>query len=237
MTLPKIDYPLLSITIPSTNTKTPFRPFLVKEEKILLMAKTSEQYDDIMLAVKQVINNCCLNQKVNVDQLTIFDLEYIFIKLRAASVSNMVSVSYKDLEDGKVYDFDIDLNTIDVQWPDNKIDMNIAVTDTAGLVLHYPHADLFDDKKVRDSTDDTFIKVVARCIDKIYDGDSVYPSKQYKVEELEEWITNLPLGSYNKIREFFDNQPKILYRIDYENSKGTKRKIELSTITDFFILG
>ena len=107
--LPKIQYPVHTIIVPSTKKKVNFRPFLVKEEKILLMAKESEKDSDILMAVKQIVNNCSTDPKFDVNSLSIFDLEYIFLKLRAASVDNTIKISYKDLEDDKVYDFEIDL--------------------------------------------------------------------------------------------------------------------------------
>ena len=127
MSLPKIDYPLYTITVPSLKKSYKFRPFLVKEEKLLLMAKESKEMSDIFTAIKQVVNNCAIDERFDVDKLTIFDLEYIFIKLRAMSVDNIVKVSYKDFQDEKVYDFEIDLNNIEMEMPKNiknKITLN-----------------------------------------------------------------------------------------------------------------
>ena len=112
MSLPKIEYPIHLINIPSINKKIKFRPFLVKEEKLLLMAKESDNLADNLLATKQVINNCCL-EPLDINKLAIFDLEYIFLKLRALSVDNMVKLSYVDNEDNKTYTFDVDLNEVE----------------------------------------------------------------------------------------------------------------------------
>ena len=108
--LPKIDYPVYKIKVPSQKKESQFRPFLVKEEKLLLMAKESDNTSDILSAIKQIINNCSIDSKFDVNKLALFDLEYVFLKLRSISVDNIVKVSYKDNEDEKVYDFEIDLN-------------------------------------------------------------------------------------------------------------------------------
>ena len=115
----KIDYPIYTIEIPSTKQKARFRPFLVKEEKLLLMAKESENSADILTAVKQIVNNCAIDPNFDVDKLAVFDLELIFIKLRAFSVDNIIKVAYKDLEDEKIYNFDIKLDEVSVIFPEN----------------------------------------------------------------------------------------------------------------------
>ena len=146
MALPKTKHPLFDIKIPSTGKPVSFRPFLVKEEKLLLMAKASEDPTDIFKAIKQVINNCAMDKGFDIDKLAIFDLEYVFIRLRAISVNNIVKVSYRDNEDDKIYDFEINLNTVEVVFPE-KISKNIKISDTIGMTMKYPPASIFDDKE------------------------------------------------------------------------------------------
>ena len=145
MSLPKIDYPIYNLTIPSLKKKCKFRPFLVKEEKLLLMAKESKNPSDILMTVKQVVNNCILDKTVKIEKLPIFDLEYIFLKLRALSVDNIVKITYKDFEDNKDYNFEINLEEVEVQFPE-KVDNKIKLSDRSGIVMNYPNADLYDDK-------------------------------------------------------------------------------------------
>ncbi len=113
MALPKISVPVFTIKIPSTGKELKFRPFLVKEEKILLMAQQSEN-SEILLALKQIINNCCFDD-LDVNQLATFDLEYVFLKLRSRSVNNIAKLRYRDNEDDKVYDFEVNLDEIEVK--------------------------------------------------------------------------------------------------------------------------
>lgn len=233
--LPKISYPTYTIKIPSTSKSEIFKPFLVKEEKILLMAKTSQDSSDIFRAIKQVINNCAIHEKFDVDRLTIFDLEYIFLKLRSYSVNNMISVSYRDNDDNSVYNFDIDLNSIEVQFPEN-IQKVIKINDTMGLQMKYPSAKLFNDTEYLQSGENSFYELTIRCIDRIYNGDDIFESSSYSKEEMEEFLDSLDVNTYQKIIDFIENTPKIVHTLKYTNKNGKERTIELNTLTDFFTL-
>jgi hypothetical protein len=143
MSLPKINHPLFKLTIPSIKKDVRFRPFLVKEEKILLMAKTAGNDADIILAIKQIVNNCAADA-INIDKMTIFDLEYLFLKIRSQSVNNVVEVSYRDFEDDKVYDFQVDLEKVTMKQPE-KVSNNIKTGKNSGIILKYPEASLYED--------------------------------------------------------------------------------------------
>lgn len=233
MSLPKIEYPIYNIEVPSLKKKFKFRPFLVKEEKILLMAKESQNSSDILLAVKQIINNCCLDIGLNFEQLAVFDLEYVFIKLRAVSVDNLVKVSYQDFEDNQSYDFEVDLNDVVVKFPE-KIVNTIKISDQMGLIMKYPPATLYDDKEFLNLEKDYMFELIIKCIDKIYDGDSVYESKNYKKEEIAEFLESLGMQTFEEVQNFLLESPKIVHELNYKNSLGNDRKIILSSLNDFF---
>lgn len=233
MSLPKIEYPIYNIEVPSLKKKFKFRPFLVKEEKILLMAKESQNSSDILLAVKQIINNCCLDNVLNFEQLAVFDLEYVFIKLRAVSVDNIVRVSYQDFEDNKSYDFEVDLNEVVVKFPD-KIINTIKITDQMGLIMKYPPATLYDDKEFLNLEKDYMFELIIKCIDKIYDGDSIYEAKNYKKEEIVEFLESLGMQTFEEVQNFLLESPKIVHELNYKNSLDNDRKIVLSSLNDFF---
>lgn len=201
-----------------------FRPFLVKEEKILLMAKESEDDADVQRSIKQIVNNCCVDQNFNVDDITLTDLGYLFIRLRAISVDGKVKQSYKDMEDEKIYDFEIDLNKVEVKQ-DKVVNNNIQISKTMGLILKYPTAQM---------TNDEDFGLIPRCIDKIYDGEEIYDAKNCSIKELSEWIDNLTIQELEKINEFMANIPRLEYVINYKNSLGNDRKIVLSGLNDFF---
>ena len=235
MPLPKIKHPIFEFVVPSTNKKESFRPFLVKEEKILLMAKTSEEPNEILRAVKQVVNNCALSKSFDVDRLAIFDIEYLFMQLRAISVNNIVKVSYRDNEDDEIYEFSIDLKEVKVQFPE-KIDRVIKITDKMGIQMRYPSASIFDDKDFFGSGDDAFYELVVRCIDKIYDGDEIYDPTEYSKEEVEQFLDDCGIDTFEKVQLFMTNVPKLYHKLEYKNKNGNQRVIELTSLTDFFTL-
>lgn len=233
MSLPKIDYPILTIKIPSLKKDYMFRPFLVKEEKLLFMAKESRSESDIFVVLKQIVQNCCLDEKFDVDKIAIFDLEYVFLKLRAFSVESVVKVAYKDNEDGNMYEFDVNLEEIKVEFP-KKVENTIKINETVGLIMKFPSASLYSDEDFLKLEKDQLFELILRCIDKVYDGEEVFETKDVKKEELSEFVENLNIKVFEKIYEFLMNTPKIKYEIKYKNSLGNDRTIELNSLNDFF---
>lgn len=233
MNLPKIDYPILNIEVPSLKKKYRFRPFLVKEEKILLMAKESSESTDIFTAVKQVITNCSLDEKLNVDKLAIFDIEYLFLKLRSSSVDNKINVGYRDNDDGKIYNFEVNLDEVKVTYPE-KNDNTIKITENSGIIMKYPPASLYSDKEFLTAEKEHLFKLISRCVDKIYDGEQVYESKDFTIDQIESFLENLDIKTFEKVHNFLLKTPKIEYELKYENSLGNKKTIVLSSLNDFF---
>jgi len=233
--LPKIKHPIFEFVVPSTGKKEPFRPFLVKEEKILLMAKSSEDSADVLRAVKQVVNNCALNDSLDVDRLAIFDIEYLFIQLRSISVNNIVKLSYRDNEDQEIYEFQIDLKDVKVQFPE-KIEKVIKITNEMGIQMRYPSASIFNDETFMAAGDDVFYELIIRCIDKIYDGEDIYDPSDYTKEEIEAFLDDFGVDVFEKIQQFMTNVPKILHKLEYKNKNGNDRVIELTSLADFFTL-
>jgi hypothetical protein len=235
MPLPKINYPTFKITVPSTKKQLLFRPFLVREEKILLMAKTSKDNNDILSAIKQVVNNCCQENNFDVNKLTIFDLEYLFLKIRSSSVGNMIPLSFKDLEDDREYKFEIDLNAVEIQYPKNA-NNKIAIDDKTGVIMKYPSASLYDDRSFLSLGSDAMFEVMVRCVDKIYEGDEMHDPGSYSHEELSNFIDGLDVKTFEAIQSFLNDAPSMKHVLTYTNSMGNERKIELTTLNDFFTL-
>lgn len=236
MALPKVDKPLFEMMVPSQNKSVMFRPFVVREEKILLTAQQSGTEKDIILAIKQVLQNCAQDSGFDVDKLATFDLEYMFLKLRARSVNNIIEVSYRDLEDDKVYDFEIDLDQVEMLQNKNKSN-KISVSDNVGIVMKYPSVTILDNIPNGISAAELVEYLIRSCIDQIYDEDNVYPVSEHTEEELTDFIESLDIDTFNKIREFFDDLPQMYYKIEYKNSLGNDREIELTTLSDFFTWG
>jgi hypothetical protein len=237
MSLPKLDKPTFEMTIPSQKKAVRFRPFLVKEEKILLVAQQGETERDIIYAIKQVLSNCVLDQTFDVDKLTTFDLEYMFLKLRSKSVNNIIEVSYRDVEDDKVYDFEIDLDTIEVKYPETEISNKIAVSDTVGIIMKYPSVTILDNVPENATSTDIVDYLIRSCIESIYDEETVYPIEDQPEEEVTEFLDSIDIESFNKVRAFLDNLPKLYHKLEYTNSLDHVRTIELENLRDFFTWG
>lgn len=233
MQLPKLDKPVFELMVPSQDKKVKIRPFTVKEEKILLMAQQSGDEKEIILAIKQVLNNCIVDAGFDVDKLATFDLEYMFLKLRARSVNNVIEVSYRDNEDDKVYDFEINLDEVDM-LKKKELSNVIKITDTVGIKMKYPSVTIIDDAPTGVSAAELVEYLVRKCIDVVYEGENVYPADEFPDEEMAAWVDDLDIESFGKIREFFDNLPSMYYKIEYTNSIGNERTIELTTLSDFF---
>lgn len=233
MPLPKIDKPLFEVNIPSQDRKIKVRPFAVREEKILLIAQQSGDDKEIILGIKQVLNNCIAEPNFDIDSLATFDLEYMFLKLRARSISNVINVSYRDNEDDKVYDFEIDLDEVDMLKKTESSNV-IKINDNVGIKMKYPSVTIIDSTPSNITAAELVEYLVSHCIDVIYDGDMVYPSSEFTDKELAEWVEQLDIETFNKIRSFFDNLPQMYYAIEYKNSNGNDRVIELTSLSDFF---
>lgn len=235
MKLPKIEYPTLTIKLPMVGKDYMFRPMLVKEEKLLLIAKVSEDETDILQSIKQVVNNCCLDPNLNVDNLTLLDLEYAFMRLRAFSIGEEVEVSYRDDQDDKVYDFKINIKDVTTRVPEN--DRKVMIGNDSGLVLEYPRAFIYDDKEfLRSTGQESIYKLIKRCVDQIFMGDEVGSGKDFSDEEITEFLEQLDIKTFDKIVKFVTELPSLYYKIEYKNSLGNDRKIELTTLSDFFTL-
>jgi hypothetical protein len=242
MALPKIKIPLFDVTIPSTKKDAKFRPFLVKEEKILLIAQSGGSKREMVNSLKQVINNCVTmldGTDVDVDALTTFDLEYIFLKIRSKSVENVVKLKYLDHEDEKEYEFEVRLDDIAIKYsPDHS--NKVKINDDIGIVLRYPTASIINtfDKEEDEDLSETEISIamVKHCIDKIYDKEQVYLVSECAPGELDEFIDSMNVKAFEGIQKFFESMPTMYHKIEYTNSKGTARVIELTTLDDFFTL-
>jgi hypothetical protein len=231
MALPKIATPVFTIKIPSTEREMKFRPFLVKEEKLLLMAQQGEN-NDILFSLKQIINNCCFDD-LNVDDLTTFDLEYVFLKLRSRSVNNIAKLRYRDNEDDEVYDFEVNLDEVEIKFdPEN--DKKIQINDEVGMILKFPSVKITEKMSSITDQNELLNKILIHTIDVIYDKENVYPAKESTEQELIDFLENLDTKSFKKIEQFFTTMPKLYHELHYKNSLGHDRVIKLSSMQDFF---
>lgn len=235
MALPKITHPMIEIKIPSLNKIVNFRPFLVKEEKVLLMVKEENSESGIATAIKEIVKNCCLDETININKLTLVDIEYCFLKIRARSVDNMVNLQYKDLDDEKIYEFDVDLDKIDI-YVDETLDKKIMINDSIGLIMKYFLVEDLDKFIEHKSIDDLTSDIIRLSIAQVFDDSNVYEFSESTIEEQFEFLNNLDIKVYEKIKDFLSKTPKLKHTLEYTNSLGNTKTIVLDKLTDFFIL-
>ena len=236
MALPKLTTPTYELEIPSTDEKIKYRPFLVKEEKILMMAMESKSSADITQAVKDIVLECTFN-KVDISNMPMFDVEYIFLNVRAKSVGEVSKLKLLCPDDKKTYaDVELDLNEVKVQVGEehtNKIELGNGM----GLIMKYPTIDSFNESGIRDINPSNMLEVIGTCILQIYeeDGKKVYDPKDQTQKELTEFIEQLNTKQFRLVQDFFDTMPQLKHEITVKNPKTKKEsKITLTGLNDFF---
>lgn len=243
--LPKIDVPVYSINLISNGKEIKFRPFTVKEEKLFLMANESGDLKTIIDTTKQVLNNCIVSE-IDIDSLPVFDIEYLFLNIRARSVSEVIELNYKCNNDIKNEENEethkcghtvkIDVNILDIKPKiENKIENKIQITEKIGLVMKYPNFDTL--KKYEGENEANIVmKLTIDCIDYIYDADQIYYAKDTTEEELIDFVESMQSKDLEKIKEFFDNMPKISKDLDFKCRKcGYEEKITVEGLESFFV--
>jgi hypothetical protein len=234
MPLPILESPKYNITIPSTGKSIEFRPFLVKEEKILLLAQESGETSQMISAMKDIISACTF-EKVNPNELTTFDLEYIFLKLRSKSVGENANISIKCNECDHKTPITINLDEISVSIPTD-VEKTILLTKNIGVNMRYIKTR--DISKLTDTSKkeaDFITDVIIASIDSIFDESKVYPTDDSSREELVAFVNSLNHEQLNKLQKFIENSPKLEKDISFSCSKcKCKNNIKLSGIQSFF---
>ena len=236
MALPKIDVPIYELTVPSTDEKIKYRPFLVKEEKLLLIAMESGENSDILRAVKDIVDSCTFN-KMKIGNMPMFDVEYIFLQIRSKAVGEVSTLRVLCLDDMKTYaKVEVDLNEIEVRVTDahtNKIELS----DEMGVIMKYPTVDSFVENKIDDISPANMLDVIITCIDKIYDkkGEEVYDAKDSTKQELIDFVEQMNTTQFADVQKFFDTMPSLKHEITVKNPKTKKEsKVTLNGLNDFF---
>jgi hypothetical protein len=237
MALPKIEVPTYELTLPSEDKKIKYRPFLVREEKILYIAMETGQNKEMINALKDVVGACTFDT-LNVDRLPIFDIEYLFLQIRAKSVSEITKFRAICPDDGKTYvETEVDLTKVEVQVDDEHTNRIMLESErNLGLVLKYPTLKNYDVGRGLDNIEiDKVFNILIDCIDHIFEGDKIYPAKDTSKQELKEFIEGLPQDAFTKIKTFFDTMPKLKHEVEVTNpNTNVTSKIVLTGIADFF---
>lgn len=231
MPLPKIDLPTFEVELPTTGKKLLLRPFTVKEEKILLIAgEDTESTKNRMSAIIQVVNNCILDD-TDVIKMAIVDIEYVFVQLRAKSVSNISTIVLRDLEDGQQRKFDIDLEKIEIVRPEAPSNI-CMITDTIGMTIGYPRASMLTEMLNAETLSNHLI--LKHCLINIFDQDNVYDRSEMDEKELDEFIDGITTTALQQVTEFLDSVPYMKYDVEYKNNNDKVVKYPLRGIDDFF---
>ena len=238
MALPKLTTPTYELEIPSTDEKIKFRPFLVKEEKILLMAMESGKSEDIIQAIKDIVSECTFG-KLSLGNLPMFDVEYIFLNIRAKSVGEISKLNILCPDDKKTYaQVEIDLNDVKVQVHVGDDHTNkVELTDDMGMIMTYPTIDSFSESGIQTINASNMLDIIGSSILQIYEekGEKVYEGKDQTKKELTEFIESMNTSQFKKIQSFFDTMPKLKHTVKIKNPKTKKEsEIVLQGLNDFF---
>lgn len=231
MQLPKIDSPTFQVKLVSIDKPVRFRPFTVKEEKILLMAEEGKDSWEILSAIRQVINNCCISE-IDIDKLPLFDIEYFFLQLRAKSVNNVSILKYKDNNDNIIREFEVNLDDIKPIVDPNHSN-TIKITDKITVKFKYPSLDVAIKLSKMENT--TNVEYLAECLDKVFEEDEVYDASLFTFEQKLEFINSFNSKAFEKVvASFISTMPKLIHKIQYTNSKEEQRTINLEGFRSFF---
>jgi hypothetical protein len=238
--LPKLDVPIYETKLISSGQIVRYRPFLVKEQKLFLMASESEDVNETINAIKQVITNCVLDE-IDINTMSTFDIEYLFLQLRARSVGEMVNLNFtcnNNVEEDKKCGntVKIDLNVLEVQPSLNPEHTNkIQITDKLGIVMKYPTFGMIDTMNLNTEDLSQILDMVVSCIDYIYDDEQVYYAKDTTRKELVEFVENMQQADLEKVSKFFSTLPKIKKDVHFNCTKcGYQEEITLEGVQSFF---
>lgn len=232
MALPKIDLPIFELELPSTGEKIKYRPFTVKEEKILLVAQESKDATQEILASKQIVNNCLVDKDVS--DLAMFDLEYILLILRSRSVDNNIGFNIKDPDTEENIKLMLDLDKVSLTRFDEHTN-EIVVNDDYVLYLRYPTIDEFI-KIVETDVNDPLLNylLMVSCLEKLASEDEVHYFKEYSPEEVDAFMENLDGSVIKQIQKFFETMPKLRHEMNYTNKDGNDKTFVIEGMRSFF---
>ena len=239
MPLPKISAPTYELVLPSSNKKIRYRPFLVREEKILIMALESEDTKQITEAIKTVIHNCVITRGIKVDKLSTFDIEYLFLNVRAKSVGETVEVNVTCPDDGKTQvQMEIDIDAIKVQ-KDPKHTNIIKLDDSLSVQMNYPSLNQFIetnfDTGAKTSQVDQSLEVIMACIQQIYNEEESWDASEYSKKELKEFVESMNSKQFKQIESFFETMPKLSHKVKVTNPETkVQSDVVIEGLASFF---
>ena len=238
MHLPKVNTPTYELVLPSTNKKIKYRPFLVREEKILIMALETEDAKQITSSVIEILNACILTRGIKIEKLATFDIEYLFLNVRAKSVCESIDVNVTCPDDNKTtVEVKVDIDSINIIKNKNHKD-TVKLDDTLSLKLNYPSIEQFIENNFESSKGSeitTTLDMITSCIDMIYTDEESWNASETSKKDLEEFIEQLNTKQFRVIEGFFDTMPKLSHSIKVKNPKtDVESTVVLEGLAAFF---
>ena len=236
MALPQVVLPTYELEIPSNGKKIKYRPFVVKEEKVLLLALETNDEKEIESAVKTLLKGC-IQSRVKIEDLAIFDLEYIFLQIRAVSVGEVVEMKVTCRDDNKTQvKYNLNLTEVKVNKPEGHSN-KIMLTDDLGVIMRYPAWNEFIIGSIMgvSPTADNVVEIIAGCIDQIFDAEDVYDSSTTSKKEFIEFVDNLTNSQFEKVQKFFEDTPRLEHKFTVKNpNTGENSEFTIAGLTNFF---
>ena len=236
MSLPKLNTPEYKLNIPSTDEEITYRPFLVKEEKVLLVAQETGTDKAIYDAIRNIIKSCTL-EDIEIERLPLFDMEYIFLNIRAKSVGEIAKLKVKCPDDGETeVEVEVDLSKVQVQMSD-KHDARIQLTDDIGVLLSYPNfASLTKSQDVKQGKEtEALFEMITDCMYQIWEGEETHDAMDYSIKEKRSFLDSLNHQQFEKLQNFFETMPTLKKEIEVTNPKTkVTSTLTLQGLNSFF---
>ena len=231
MALPKLNIPTHRLTLPSTGDEVKFRPFLVKEQKLLLMAQQSDDEKETIDNMIQMIENCT---SLNVTNLPVFDVEYLFLKIRAKSVGDIIQLNLLCPDDEVTYaNVSLDLNDVEVQIDETHKKI-IDITDDVKMIMKYPQISDVKLNNVSQTETESVFEILKKCILEVHNGDEIINSIDMKTEEISDFVDSLNTEQFENVMQFFNTMPKVRHVVEVTNPKtGVKSEVLLEGLQSF----
>ena len=231
MALPEIATPIYTLTVPSTKKRVKYRPFLVKEQKLLILALENDDQEQILDAITKTIQNC-LHTKINVADMALFDIEYLFLQIRARSISEEIEMEVTCADDGETtVDVKFMVDDVKVNFPKGHTNI-IKLDDDLTVEMKYPDLEYFTKVNFIGTDPDPY-ELVAKCIKRVYVGEEDYSADS--VEESKKWVEGLTNNQFDKLQTFFETMPSLRHVLKVKNPKTKKsNEVILEGLSDFF---
>tara|TARA_B100001287_G_scaffold275810_1_gene284530 strand:- start:1173 stop:1898 length:726 start_codon:yes stop_codon:yes gene_type:complete len=240
MPLPKINTPTYELVLPSSGKKLKYRPFLVREEKILIMALETEDQKQITQAVIDILSSCIITKGIKLDKLATFDIEFLFLNVRSKSVGEQIEVNITCPDDGKTsVPISVDIDSIKIQKDKNHTNI-VKLDDSLSLKLKYPSMEQFISTNFESAEESgsevkTTLDMIISCIDTIFNEEESWPASESTKKELEEFLDQLNTKQFKMIEDFFSSMPKLTHTLKVKNPKtNVESTVKLEGLASFF---